>query len=160
MSFTAQLSDIVGPANVLTGAEAAPYLTDWRNRFTGQATAVVRPGTTQQVADVVRACADRGIPLVPQGGNTGLCGGATPDDSGRAVVLLTSRLNRVRAVDTVNDTMTVEAGCILQAVQERAAAEGRFFPLSLGAEEVAPSGATSQPMPAARACSGTATCAI
>src|SRR6476659_4661125 len=118
MSFTAQLSDIVGPANVLTGAEAAPYLTDWRNRFTGQAIAVVRPGTTQQVADVVRACADRGIPLVPQGGSTGRGGGATPGDAGRAVVLLTSRLNRVRAVDTVNDTMTVEAGCILQAVQE------------------------------------------
>ncbi|RZL95023.1 MAG: FAD-binding oxidoreductase [Variovorax sp.] len=134
MSFTAKLSDIVGATHVLTGAEAAPFLTDWRNRFTGQAIAVVRPGTTQQVADVVRACADHGVPLVPQGGNTGLCGGATPDDSGRAVVLLTSRLNRVRAVDTVNDTMTVEAGCILQAVQERAAAEGRFFPLSLGAE--------------------------
>jgi FAD/FMN-containing dehydrogenase len=82
----------------------------------------------------MRVCAEHSAPLVPQGGNTGLCGGATPDHSGRAVVLLTSRLNCVRAVDTLNDTMTVEAGCILQAVQEQAAVAGQFLPLSLGAE--------------------------
>jgi FAD/FMN-containing dehydrogenase len=130
----AALASIVGEAHVLTGDAAAPYLTDWRGRFTGKALAVVRPESTQQVANVVRACAERGNPVVPQGGNTGLCGGATPDDSGSAVVLLTSRLNRVREIDTANDTMTVEAGCILQTVQEQAQAAGRLFPLSLGAE--------------------------
>ncbi|WP_260644577.1 FAD-binding oxidoreductase, partial [Staphylococcus aureus] len=79
-------------------------------------------------------CARHGVPVVQQGGNTGLCGGATPDDSGNAVVLSTARLTRVRALDTDNDTITVEAGCILQAVQEAAANAGRLFPLSLAAE--------------------------
>ena len=130
----AALARIVGEAHVLTGPAATPHLTDWRGRFVGKALAVVRPTSTQQVADVVRVCVDHGTPIVPQGGNTGLCGGATPDGSGRAVVLLTTRLNRMREIDTANDTMTVEAGCILQAVQEQAAAAGRLFPLSLGAE--------------------------
>ncbi len=128
------LARIVGPAHVLTGDEASPYLTDWRGRFTGRALAVVRPANTEEVAGVVRVCAELEIPIVPQGGNTGLCGGATPDDSGHAVVLLTSRLKRVREVDIANDTMTVEAGCILQTVQQQAQAAGRLFPLSLGAE--------------------------
>ena len=83
---------------------------------------------------MVRLCLRHGVPVVPQGGNTGLCGGATPDASGSAVVLSTARLNRVRALDTDNDTITVEAGCVLQAVQEAAAEAGRLFPLSLAAE--------------------------
>jgi FAD/FMN-containing dehydrogenase len=130
----AALARIVGEAHVLTGAAATPYLTDWRGRFVGKALAVVRPESAQQVADVVRVCVEHNIPIVPQGGNTGLCGGATPDESGRAVVFLTTRLNRVRDIDTANDTMTVEAGCILQTVQEHAQSVGRLFPLSLGAE--------------------------
>lgn len=125
---------IVGTQQVLTGADAAPYLTDWRERYSGIAQAVVRPGSTDEVAAVVRACADAATPIVPQGGNTGLCGGATPDDSGRAVVLSLQRLNRIRCVDLDNDTMEVEAGCVLQAVQEVAHGAGRLFALSLGSE--------------------------
>jgi FAD/FMN-containing dehydrogenase len=131
------LAAIVGAGHVLTGEQAAPYLTDWRGRYRGTALAVVRPGSTAEVAAVVRACADAGVPMVPQGGNTGLVGGGTPDDSGRAVVICLQRLNRVRAIDTANDTMTVEAGCVLQAVQESARAAGRLFPLSLAAEGTA-----------------------
>jgi FAD/FMN-containing dehydrogenase len=133
-AIVAALVGIVGQPHVLVGEAALPYLTDWRGRFIGRALAVVRPESTQQVADVVRTCVQAGAPVVAQGGNTGLCGGATPDPSGRSVVLLTTRLNRVREIDTANDTMTVEAGCILQVVQEFAQEAGRLFPLSLGAE--------------------------
>ena len=128
------LRAVVGEPNVLTGADAAPHLTDWRERYRGQALAVVRPGSTDEVAAVVRLCAGAGIPIVPQGGNTGLCGGATPDDSGRAIVLSLQRLNRIRGMDLANDTMEVEAGCVLQAVQQAARDAGRLFPLSLAAE--------------------------
>lgn len=134
MNHLDTLRAVVGEANVLTGADAAPYLTDWRERYSGQALAVVRPGSTEEVAAVVRACVAAGVPTVPQGGNTGLCGGATPDDSGRAVVLSLQRMNRVRGMDPDNDTMEVEAGCVLQAVQEAARGAGRLFPLSLGSE--------------------------
>ncbi len=134
MTLLSELQSLLGPDHVLQGEDAAPYLLDWRRRYQGAALAVVRPGSTEEVAGVVRACARHGVPLVPQGGNTGLCGGATPDESGRAVVLSTARLNRVRAIDTDNDTITVEAGCVLQAVQEAAEAAGRLFPLSLAAQ--------------------------
>src|SRR5690606_39579186 len=87
-----------------------------------------------EVAQAVRLCAQHGAPVVPQGGNTGLCGGATPDGSGQAVLLSTARLNRIRSIDTDNDTITVEAGCVLQAVQQAAADAGRLLPLSLAAE--------------------------
>lgn len=120
---------------VLTAPEeAAPFLTDWRGLWRGRAIGVVQPVTTAEVAEVVRWCAAHGAPIVPQGGNTGLSGGATPDDSGQALVLSLARLNQIRAVDTVTSTMTVDAGCILQTVQEAAEAAGRFFPLSLAAE--------------------------
>ena len=128
------LRAVVGAPQVLTDADAAPYLTDWRQRYTGQTVAVVRPGSTDEVAAVVRACAEADIPIVPQGGNTGLCGGATPDHSGRAVVLSLKRLNRIRSIDLENDTMVVEAGCVLQAVQDAVRDAGRLFPLSLAAE--------------------------
>jgi FAD/FMN-containing dehydrogenase len=125
----------VGADHVLTATDAiAPYLTDWRKRYTGRAQAVVRPASTAEVAAVARACADHGAPIVPQGGNTGLVGGGTPDDSGRAVLLSLTRMNRVRQIDPANDTITVEAGCVLQQVQEAARARGRLFPLSLAAE--------------------------
>ncbi len=124
----------IGEHHVLTDADAAPYLTDWRGRYTGRALAVVRPGSTDEVAAVVRVCAASGVPVVPQGGNTGLCGGATPDDSGRAVVLCLQRLNRIRGIDLDNDTMVVEAGCVLQTAQEAARDSARLFPLSLAAE--------------------------
>lgn len=134
MNLIEALQSTVGASNVLTGPDAVPFLTDWRGRYKGQALAVVRPADTEQVAQVVRLCAQQNIPVVPQGGNTGLVGGATPDESGRAVVISLSRMNRVRSVDTDNDTLTVEAGCILQTVQETARNANRLFPLSLAAE--------------------------
>jgi FAD/FMN-containing dehydrogenase len=134
MDQLSELATLVGVANVITGDDAQGYLTDWRGRYSGSALAVVRPGSTQEVADVVKWCVGQQVPIVPQGGNTGLCGAATPDDSGRAVVLSLARLNSVREVDTDNDTMVVEAGCILQTVQQTARDVDRLFPLSLAAE--------------------------
>lgn len=128
-----ELRAIVGVEHVLEGEALQPLLEDWRKRYRGWARAAVRPDSTEAVAQVVSACARHGVPLVPQGGNTGLCGGATPADD-RAVLLLTSRMNRVREIDTANDTITVEAGCLLQQVQQAAETAGRLFPLSLAAE--------------------------
>ena len=135
MNWIDELRRLVGAQGVLDQTQdLAPFLTDWRGRYTGRAAAVVQPGSTQQTAQVVQLCASRGIPIVPQGGNTGLVGGATPDTTGNAVVLSTRRLNRVRQVDTTNDTITVEAGCLLQHVQEAALAQHRLFPLSLASQ--------------------------
>ena len=134
-SLTATLAGIVGQANVLAeAADLAPYLTDWRGRYKGAACCVVRPGSTAEVAAVVSACAAAGAPIVPQGGNTSLCGAATPDDTGSAVVVSLGRLNRIVTVDASNDTISVEAGCTLAAVQEAARAAGRLFPLALAAQ--------------------------
>ena len=131
----ATLEAIVGGANVLTsGADVAPYVADWRGRYQGKARAVVRPGTTSEVAAVVNCCAEHGVPLVPQGGNTGLCGGATPHDDGREVVVSLARMNRMRALDVDNATLTVEAGVPLAGVQRFAEDAGLLFPLSLGSE--------------------------
>jgi len=114
--------------------EMAPFLTDWRGKWTGTALAVVQPDSPLGVARVMRWCHERRIPVVPQGGNTGLSGGATPDASGRSVVLSLSRLKSVRSVDLQNNTITVDAGVTLLALQEAAQAQGRMFPLSLAAE--------------------------
>jgi len=130
----ATLAATVGPAHVLTDGDLAAWEQDWRKRYRGKALAVVRPGTTAEVAAVVRACAAHGTAVVPQGGNTGLVGGSVPDGSGTQVVLSLTRMNRVRGLDAANLTLTVEAGCILQTVQETAAAAGLLFPLSLAAE--------------------------
>ena len=125
----------VDAAFVITDAAGMqPYLTDWRGRFTGAALAVVKPASTAQVAQIVRLCREHGVPLVPQGGNTGLVLGSVPDASGRAIVLSLTRLNRIRDVDAVNNTITVEAGVILQNLQQAAADAARLFPLSLAAE--------------------------
>ncbi len=134
-AFLQACADAIGAAHVLTAPEdQAPYLTDWRKRFTGRARAVLRPASAEEVAALVRLCASQGVPIVPQGGNTGLCGGATPDSAGDAVVISLQRMQRVRAVDPINNTITVDAGCILARVQEAAAAADRLFPLSLAAE--------------------------
>jgi FAD/FMN-containing dehydrogenase len=109
----------------------SPYLTDYRGNYVGRALAVVKPADTGEVAAVVRLCAESGVPIVPQGGNTGLCGGATPLPDGQSVLVSLSRLDRIRALDAANDTLCAEAGCTLSAVQEAAAAAGRLFPLSL-----------------------------
>lgn len=133
--FIARCRALIGDAWVLTAAaDMAPYLADWRGRFTGRAQAVLRPADSAQVAALVAACAEARVALVPQGGNTGLVLGSVPDADGAAVVLSLARLNRIRAVDPVNRTITVDAGCILQHVQEAAAAHGCLFPLSLAAE--------------------------
>ena len=127
--------ELLGASYVLTDApDMAPFLTDWRDRFTGVALAVLRPATVEQVAGVLRACSQWSIPVVPQGGNTGLVLGSIPDSSGTAVVLSLARLNSIRQVDPVNRTITVDAGCILQTIQEAAVAAGCLFPLSLAAE--------------------------
>ena len=131
----AALEAIVGAANLLTAdADVAPYVTDWRGRYQGRARAVARPGTTAEVAAIVRCCVEHAVPIVPQGGNTGLCGGATPGTGGHEVVVSLARLNRVRAIDANNATMTVEAGATLASVQQAAADAGLLFPLSLAAE--------------------------
>ncbi|MBA3776235.1 MAG: FAD-binding oxidoreductase [Betaproteobacteria bacterium] len=130
-----RLASIVGDTHVLTAAaETEPYLIDWRGRFRGRARGVVRPGSTAEVAAVVRFCADVGIPMVPQGGNTGLCGGATPHVTGDEIVLALGRMNRLREIDAANASITVEAGMPLAAVQQHAAAAGLYFPLSLASE--------------------------
>ncbi len=134
-SLIATLAGLVGPQYTLfASAEMAPYLTDWRGRYQGAAQCIVRPGNAAEVAAVVRACVAAGAPIVPQGGNTSLCGAATPDGEGRAVVVSLSRLNRIVAVDPQNNTISVEAGCTLAAVQEAARAADRLFPLALAAE--------------------------
>ena len=125
---------ISGKANVLFEGDLSAWELDWRKRSRGKALAVVRPGTASEVAAIVTACDAAGISIVAQGGNTGLVGGSTPDDSGRQVVLSLQRLNAVRHIDAANLTMTVEAGCILQTLQEVAKKAGFLFPLSLAAE--------------------------
>ena len=134
MTLLDRLRAAVGASHVLQGGDLSAWERDWRKRWHGKALAVVRPGSTAEVAAVVRACAAAGASLVPQGGNTGLVGGGVPDASGTQVLLSLQRLNRVRAVDDANLTLTAEAGCVLQAVQEAAAAQGLLFPLSLAAE--------------------------
>ncbi|MBC8055261.1 MAG: FAD-binding oxidoreductase, partial [Rhizobiales bacterium] len=124
----------VGAAHVHVDGDLSAYEVDWRKRYRGRARAVVRPGSTHEVATVVKLCAAHGTAIVPQGGNTGMVGGSIPDESGTQVLMNLGRMNRVHAVDAANLTMTVEAGCILQAAQEAAASLGLLFPLSLAAE--------------------------
>ena len=128
------LRTLVGDAHVLTEGDLTAYEQDWRKRDRGRALAVVRPGSTAEVAAVVKACAAAGVSLVPQGGNTGMVVGSIPDNTGTQVLLSLQRLNRIRSVDTANLTVTVEAGCVLQALQEACEKQGFLFPLSLAAE--------------------------
>ena len=129
-----ELRHLLGQAQVMTEGDLSAWEQDWRKRWRGKALAVVRPGNTAEVAQVLQACARHGATLVPQGGNTGLVGGGVPDASGTQVLLSLARMNRVRAVDRANLTLTVEAGCVLQAVQQAAADADLLFPLSLAAE--------------------------
>ena len=126
----------LGQAHVLLPGEhdLSGYERDWRKRYAGRALAVVRPADTAQVAAIVSLAREHGVPLVPQGGNTGLVGGGVPDDSGTQLLLSLQRLNRVRQIDPANLTMTVDAGCVLQQVQQAARDAGLLFPLSLAAE--------------------------
>ncbi len=140
-TLLSELKTIVGTAHVLTEGDLSAWTQDWRKRTAGKALAVLRPASTDEVARVVQACASyktahpgSGLSLVPQGGNTGLVVGSTPDESGRQIVLSLQRMAAVRAIDAANLTITVEAGCILQTVQAHAQAAGFWFPLSLAAE--------------------------
>jgi FAD/FMN-containing dehydrogenase len=134
-TFLAACRDAIGAAHVLTEPhDIAPFLTDWRHRYTGAACAVLRPGTAQEVAAIVKLAHAHRVSLVPQGGNTGLAGGATPDVTGKQAVVSLARLNRIRALDPHNNTITVEAGVVLAQLQHHAREAGRLFPLSLAAE--------------------------
>ncbi len=126
---------VVGERGLVTDpAEQAAYLVDWRDAYHGRSALVVRPADTLQVSRVVALLAEARVGIVPQAGNTSLCGASVPDASGRQAVISLSRMNRVREVDADNDTMTVEAGCVLASVQAEADRHGRLFPLSLGSE--------------------------
>jgi FAD/FMN-containing dehydrogenase len=127
------LQRIVGPAQVLC-EDIDAFQTDWRKRAKGKALCVVRPGSTPEVAAVVKACAQAGVSIVPQGGNTGLVVGSIPDQTGTQVLLSLQRMHAVRALDAHNLTITVEAGCVLQNLQQAAEQAGLLFPLSLGSE--------------------------
>ena len=127
-----RLSDIVGAAGLVTDpADMETYIAEQRGLFRGETPCVVQPATTPEVSQVVKACQDAGVAIVPQGGNTGLCGGAVA--SGEVILSLT-RMSKIREVDPVNFTMTVDAGCVLANLQDVAEAHDRLFPLSLGAE--------------------------
>ena len=134
-TLIAALRDCVGPAHVLTDPDdLAPYNADWRGYYQGRALAVVRPGSTAEVAAIVRLSADAGTAIVPQGGNTGLCGGATPSADRSQLVVSLKRMKRVRAIDAQNATMTLEAGATLAEAQAAALDAGFLFPLSLASE--------------------------
>ncbi len=134
-AFLGDLRAIVGERYVVTDpADMEPFVTDHRARYRGSALAVVKPGATEEVSHVVAAAARAGIAIVPQGGNTGLCGAATPSPGRTSIVLRLDRMNRVRTLSAAEETITVEAGCILADIQAAAAREGLLFPLSLGAE--------------------------
>jgi FAD/FMN-containing dehydrogenase len=129
------IEEIVGRSGLLIDSrDTAPYLIDQKKEYNGRAVAIVKPKTTEELSKVVSLCSEKRIPIVPQGGNTGLCGGATPDNSGKAIVISLSRMNTIRAIDPLNYTITVDAGVILADIQKAADDADRLFPLSLGAE--------------------------
>lgn len=130
-----RIAAVVGPLGLLTDPrDLEPYIVDWRGIYRGATPAVVRPADTPQVAAVVKICAETGTPLVPQGGNTGMCGASVPHAEGNEIVLSLARMNRILEVDALNNTITAEAGCVLANIQQAAADVDRLFPLSLGAE--------------------------
>jgi FAD/FMN-containing dehydrogenase len=134
-NFLDEVGKILSPQYILVSdQDKNPYLTDWRKRYTGKALAVLLPANTAEVAAIVKLCAKTHTAVVPQGGHTGFCGGATPDSSGKQVVLNLKRMNQIREIDLANQTISLEAGCILQSIQDKTAEQGYLFPLSLGAE--------------------------
>ncbi len=130
-----RLKDIVGPSGWTSDpADLEPHLTEWRDTWRGATLLMVAPDSTEKVAEVVRACAASGTAIVPQGGNTGLCGGAIPDQTGNQVLLCLKRMDRIRSVSAQDYSIVVEAGCTLASIQKAAEDIDRFFPLSLAAE--------------------------
>lgn len=137
-SLLAALAASLGPGGMLTDpADTAPFATDWRGLYRGRTAAVLRPATTAEVAECVRLCAAARVPLVPQGGNTSMVGGAVPAADGSELVVSLSRLARVRAADPLDLTLTLEAGVTLKAAQDAAGAVGCLLPLSIGSEGTA-----------------------
>jgi len=136
MTLLEELKQLLGDDAVLTSAaDTAGFTEDWRGRYRGEALCVALASSTEQVAAVVRACVARKTPLLPQGGNTSLCGGAVPDERGPPPVIVNlARMRKLRRVDAANNSIEVEAGCVLAAVQQAAIAAGRLYPVSLGAE--------------------------
>jgi len=132
----ARIKKIVGPKGWIAGddTDGASYLAEQRGLRTGRAALIVRPASTDEVSRVVAMCHEARLPVVPQGGNTSLVGAAIPDESGGAILLSTDRMNRIRSIDPDNDTIAVDAGCVLADIQKRAQEVDRLFPLSLGAE--------------------------
>ncbi|MBS0558841.1 MAG: FAD-binding oxidoreductase, partial [Proteobacteria bacterium] len=134
-AFLAEIRNIVGASGLLTDpSDTAPYAEDWRRLYQGRTPAVVRPADASALAAVMRLCSERGVAIVPQGGNTSMVAGATPDSDGSQIVVSTSRMNRVRAIDTVDLTMTIEAGVTLKAAQIAADEAGCLLPLSISSE--------------------------
>ena len=132
------LGAIVGPRGLLTSAaDTAPYAEDWRQLYRGRTAAVIRPADTAELAAVIRLCAAAGVAVVPQGGNTSMVGGAVPAEDGSELVVSLARMNRLRAIDPVDMTMTIEAGATLKAAQDAAEAAGCLLPLSIGSEGTA-----------------------
>lgn len=130
-----RIAAVVGPKGFTRDPqEIEPQCVSWRDNWKGWVPMVVRPANTAEVAEVIRICAETGTPVVPQGGNTGLTGGSQPHDDGSEIILSTSRMREVRELDLANDTLTVEAGCILESIQQIADDNDRLFPLSLAAE--------------------------
>ena len=136
MASIEAFKQLLGDTAVLTRDEDLAGLTeDWRGRYQAPALCAVLPANTQQVAAIVRLCVEAGTPVLPQGGNTSLCGGATPSELAKPpVIILLTRMRRIRSTDPVNNTMEVDAGCVLATIQEAAAAADRLYPVSLGAE--------------------------
>jgi D-lactate dehydrogenase (cytochrome) len=133
-----RIAVVVGPKGIIIDpADMAPFLIDQRKAYEGRTPMIVRPASTEETASIVRLCHESGTAIVPQGGNTGLCGAATPHRDGSEILLSMTRMNRVRAIDPLNYTITVEAGVILLDVQKHAAEADRLFPLSLGGEGTA-----------------------
>jgi len=155
------LARIVGETHaVRDAADMAPYLTEWRDRYQGKAALVLKPGSTDEVSAILKCANETLTAIVPQGGNTGLVGGQIPFESGDEVVVSLERLTHVRDIDLASNTMTVEAGLVLQVAQQVAESAGRLFPLSLASEGSYRSAGCSPPMPAAWPCSPMATRAI
>ena len=132
-TFLEQAAALLGPRGLTQDADLiTPWLTDWRGRYTGRACAMASPASTEEVSALVRLCASHQVPIVPQGGNSGMSGGATPDESGAALLLSLRRMNAVRSLDAVTRQVTCEAGVVLQSLHEAAADSGLRFPLTLG----------------------------
>ena len=131
----AALHAIVGDAGLKTGdTDTESFLTDWHGQYRGRSLAVVMPETTEQVSQVMALADANDIVVVPQGGNTGFMGGATPDDAGNSILLSLRRMNRIREIDATNMSMTVEAGCVLQTLHDTTEKQGLYFPLNLAAK--------------------------